>query len=754
MNFLFPAMLAGLVGMGIPIALHLIAKHRFPVCDFPTVRLLSRDERTNVFAMKLIDPLQLILRLLLLLLLVLAMARLFSGAGGAPAPRNLVVVLDASASMTQTVKNPEGSAQIPIFELAIREAQALLGEVQPPSQSALVVAGEQTVVLAELQPGHEAALASLRAEGPDALRATDGSGEGLIHAIGTAANLVRKRREVKSQIVVLTDLRASAFATRNQKDIEKLVRSRSDLGRKLDLVFVDLAAEATENLAITDTRVRGSKVKVGDDAHVLATVRNTGTKEQKAKLQLVVGNQPDPAVTEITLEPGAEAIIDLTTPVNRSVRTVADVRIKDPDSFMADDVSSVPLNVSESRRVLIVNGADQTAGVDHTLAGLGQAEEETAERATIGGATILRYVLNPGRELGRTSGTGIDCTVVAPDAMPGQTLSKYELVVLYDVSSLPAQAMDDLQTFVRDGRALLIVCSAEVSALQFNRNFFRVDPRSQGLSPAQLGNDQELSPALSLAVPNSSHPWLTPYRDPLQGDLSSVVFTKVRELLALHEQAAVVLAAQDGRPLAVDMPLGRGRVVLLAFGFELNRGNLGRTRVFPALMWRLVDYLTGQLRVLPADRLVALQPTVVDVSEPGFAFATELELSCPEGDPLRLPVTERQTVLIPPLPAGQYQLHKPRVAGAGAGHTRNLAVFLDPRESDMSRAEAEQLTDWLRGPVEVISVDQTGALAATGSEFWKIFLWLLVAAYGAEAISGYLLNARREKLRALEGRAE
>ena len=74
-----------------------------------------------------------------------------------------------------------------------------------------------------------------------------------------------------------------------------------------------------------------------------------------------------------------------------------------------------------------------------------------------------------------------------------------------------------------------------------------------------------------------------------------------------------------------------------------------------------------RLRVLPPDSLVAIKPAALDVSEPGFAFATELELTPPAGDPVRLPVTERQTVLIPPLPAGNYQLHKPRVAGAAGG---------------------------------------------------------------------------------------
>lgn len=760
MSFLFPAMLAGLVGMSIPFALHLIAKHKFPIRDFPTLRLLARDERTNTFAPKLIDPWQLLLRLLIILLLALAMSRLFiSGLGSSPAPRNLVIVLDTSASMNLTIKNPAGDGQMPVLDVAIRQARKLLGEVNPPSQSALVVSADQTRVLADLQPGHEAALAALPLEGPDKLKATDGSGSGLLNAISTAADLIQGRREVKSQIVVLTDLRSSSLAARNQKDLEQLARVRSDLGDKLDLIFVDLADGATENLAITETRVRGGKVKVGDDAHVLARIRNSGTTEKTAKLQLSVGNQPDPTITEVTLEPGAEAIVDLTTPVNRSIRTIADVRIKEPDALIADDVSSVPLNVSESRRVLIVNGGTQAEATDESLANLGQATAAPAQaeaETTVDGATILRYVLNPGRELGRASGTGIDATVVAPDAIVSQTLSKFELIVLYDVASLPAKAMEDVNTFVRDGRSLLIVTSGGVNALQFNRGFFSADPLKPGLSPAQLGNDQELTPALGLAA-TSSHPWLAPFRDPLQGDLSTINFTKIRELPTLSEGATVMLSTSDGRPLAVEMPLGKGRVVLLAFGFELDRGNLGRTRVFPTFMWRLVDYLTGQLRLLPPDNLTALQPAVLDVSEPAFAFATELELT-PTGEtanrePIRVTVSPNQTVLVPPLAAGNYQLHKPRVAGAVAGHTRNLTVHTDPQESDMTRTAEPEITEWLQGPVRVVAVKDTANLAPTGGEFWKFFLWLLVIAYVAEAVTGYVLSARREKLRAVEGQS-
>ncbi|MGB8356381.1 MAG: hypothetical protein WCD79_20955, partial [Chthoniobacteraceae bacterium] len=408
-------------------------------------------------------------------------------------------------------------------------------------------------------------------------------------------------------------------------------------------------------------------------------------------------------------------------------------------------------------------GASQMVAADTALAGLGQPAPanqpqpgETEE--VVDGATIFRYVLNPGREMGRANGTGIDTTLVTPEALGGQTLSKYELVVLYDVTSLPAQSLDDLNTFVRQGRSLLVIGSGGVNALQFNRLFFSADPQHPGLSPAQLGNDHDYSPALALAQGVNPHPWLAPFRDPLQGDLSTVRFTKTRELSSLAGAATVMLAGTDGRPLAVEMPLEKGRVALLAFGFELDRSNLARTRVFPSLMWRLVDYLTGQLRARPPDVLTAQQTTVMDVSEPAFAFATELELSVSGGDaaknpPIRLKVNPDQTVIIPPLPVGDFQLHKPVIAGEIVSHVRNITVHPDPRESDMARTGEKELSDWLGGPVRVVEASAVTKLAPTGVESWRLFIWLLAIAYIVEAVVGCILNAQREKLRTAQANA-
>jgi hypothetical protein len=205
---------------------------------------------------------------------------------------------------------------------------------------------------------------------------------------------------------------------------------------------------------------------------------------------------------------------------------------------------------------------------------------------------------------------------------------------------------------------------------------------------------------------------------------------------------------------------------MLLFGFELDRGNIARTRVFPSLMWRMVDYLTGQLHPRPPDVLTALVPGVLDVSEPSFSFASELSLiriddtagptTAPAPRPAevaRLPVSEDRTVLLPPLPAGRYLLQKPAIPGEQASllnYARHVTVRPDPRESDMSRIDEASLHEMLGTSVRRIPLAESGNLEPTGRELWKWVVVLLILAYAAEAVIGWLLNLKRERQRGLE----
>ena len=265
-----------------------------------------------------------------------------------------------------------------------------------------------------------------------------------------------------------------------------------------------------------------------------------------------------------------------------------------------------------------------------------------------------------------------------------------------------------------------------------------------------------LDPPIGIWYSENTHPLLAPFRERLKGDLSTIRFTTVRELKLndLAEGATVVFVGSDRRLLAVEMPVERGRIMLLTFGFELQRGNIARTRVFPALMWQLVNYLTGQLQTRPPDVLTASRPAVLDVSEAPFAFLNELEL-CPvdargQIKVSRLPISEERTALLAGLPTGRYLLRKAEPPGDTARRTtyaRQVAVNHDPKESDTRRVGKAELATLFGEGVEVLTAREAVDLAPSGGELWLPLIVLLALAYAAEGGVGWVLSARREKQR-------
>lgn len=835
MSFLFPTMLAGLAALAVPVVLHLIARHNFPVRDFPSIQLLRREKRSNVFAPKLVDKKQLLLRLLVLFLLVLAMARLFlpigggrqastggSGAATGGAPQNLVVVLDCSASMG-AIRRPAGGAEDPgseastLLALGRSRAEELLSRVAAPGHTAVVGAGRQTRVLSPLLPGHERSV-----EAVSDAETTGGQGEGLVAAMARAAEMLAGRHEARSRIVVLTDMRRSAFTRREQRHLERIRRVRRRMGDALEVVLLEMSAGPTgesHNLAVVEARVRdagGSHpvrgVQVGDDAHVVARVRYSAperaedpggqdeeadegkkTEPVTARMRLLLGNQKEPVGREIQFDPAAgesEAVVDLTTRVNKPVQVFARPYIErkgsSADSLQHDDARSVPLKVANLLRCLIIDGTVQEQEAEMTgLPGeTGGETEQAAPRQVVSGVKVLRYVLNPVRELGRGQGTGINSTVVTPEGLAGQTLSKYSVIFLYDVSSLAERALEDLDTFVQQGGSLLFICSGGLSPMKFNRTLASAAGERAALAPALVGNEVTCDPPVGIERPSGGEEGgslLDPFSDKRRGDLSVVRLSAVRGIRSMGEGARVLFRTRAGGrealPLAVERKRGRGRVMLLTFGFELDRTNIARTRVFPVLMWRMVAFLTGGLEESAerSDVLTALQPAVLDASEQRFAFVDRLELApvsaeAPEPieglnpaltrsggvqEPLSLPIREDRTVLVEGVPAGDYRLQKVQEEGVApmVRRGRLVSVNPDPTESDMAGVSAGTLEE-LRslggeeaGPFRVVGAAERLSLAPGGMEMWKLLVVVLAVAYAAEGAIGWWLSAQREKER-------
>ncbi|GMV79207.1 MAG: hypothetical protein AMXMBFR7_03910 [Planctomycetota bacterium] len=754
MSLLYPAMLLGVLGLAAPVAIHLINRARFPVREFPSLRFLADTRQTNVFAPRLIDRIQLLLRLLAMLLLVLAMAR-FAWPGSEPAPRNLILVLDASASMQRHV-TVNGTIQAErYFDRAKALGAELLDSEHAASRCGIVLAGTEAQSILPLTQGTAAASEALARAEP-----IDGEGCGLTAGLSKAIELAAGRREGCTQIVLLSDYRASALYPRKQADLERIAAAAEAHGASLRVALLDVShGDRAGNVAIEYARLRKPEVNVGDDAHLLAHVVNHGPEAAEVKVQLMLGARKAAHTKALNLAAGGEAFVELTQPINMSLRTIAELQI-DSDAYALDDAFRVPLKVADLRRVLIVMGESGAAGPQiQALPGQPADSGEAVAGSEVDGGRILQYVLNPGRELGLAEGTGIHTKRILAPELRAEVLSKYDIVVLYDVSSLPTENLADLRTYVNEGHALLIVCSKHCSAPVFNRTLASGTPSAPPLAPAQLGNEIALEPAASFRMEGQRHALWRPFVDGEGGDLSKVRLGRIREVRAMAEGTQSILFSTQGHPLILESKLGEGRVLQWMLGLELDRGNLALIRPFPAFMWRVVDYLTQRHEARPADVVPAMQPAVLDASERAFAFLEELELglAAPAGSEdaagpaERLPLNAQGRVLIPPQRQGIYELRKPTSGGATrGGYGRLVTAFVPPAESSLKKAGPQEFSQAAGIPIEILPPNAGASLVYTGAEAWPRLAALALLAYAAEAVSACVANIRRSRERAGE----
>jgi hypothetical protein len=130
-------MLLGVLGLGVPVVIHLIQKQRLKPQPLATIQFLDKEDVANAFAPAPRDLLQLLLRLLLMLLAVLLLTRL-TLVSSTPGPRTMVIVLDQSMSMQQLADGKRS-----LFDVMKAQATTLLQGMNDGDRASLVLVGDR-----------------------------------------------------------------------------------------------------------------------------------------------------------------------------------------------------------------------------------------------------------------------------------------------------------------------------------------------------------------------------------------------------------------------------------------------------------------------------------------------------------------------------------------------------------------------------------------------------------------------------------
>ena len=590
--FLNPWMLAGLLGLSLPILAHLLSKKRYDIVNWGAMQFLELNPNARR-KLRLEQLLLLLLRLLLVALVVFALARPWARGGIfshlAPANnRDVILIIDGSYSMGW-----EGGGVTP-HQAALRKASQILDELNSGDTVGLIDARDQSRAVIE-SPSRDFAFVR---EQLDKLPPPSGS-TNLPAAVNRAINILASTTNASREIIVLTDGQALGW----KADDENLWARVEDLRKQLpfpprlwvwNVTKKESEAASSSRVNFSVDRVQLSReltvpefpirLKTKIQYHTNSTGQGERPPEVTRKVYLEIdGQRLREKQQTVLLKPDGEASVEFEYRFNSPGSHVVSV-VLDQDNLPGDNRAEAAVTVASAIPVLLVDG--------HPSLDVTKTETFFLEAAL--SPSLLENPL-------------VQTTNVPWTDFKESDLEQQDVVILADVPRLSSLQIAALETFVEKGGGLLIALGDGVDAGEYNGRFYE---EGKGLLPAKLNQIQsppEDDPEVNVLDSSLELSWLMPFRRANDGQVYTVRFEKwwqVAPAPSLDAEqgdlelstpiAAALLETKD--PLLVTREFGKGGVMLLTSPVDaLSQWNtLGvRQHTFVPLIYEMVFHLAS-----------------------------------------------------------------------------------------------------------------------------------------------------------------
>lgn len=720
----------GAAAVAAPIIIHLLARRRFRRIRWAAMEFLIDAEKRNRRRVRLEEMILLALRCLAIILIALLVARPFVRPTGVAAilggteRTERIFLVDDSFSMGY---DTGGSTSFSRAKESLLNLLNRLREHAPQDTVTILTSSQLDSPLAAGALLDERQLELIRAR-IEALASSQTrlSTDACIGAL--AELLTRDSSAVSAAIYVISDFQRNNWVDRARASgaagaLAEPLKAWADSDRALRMILVDVGDDDAQNLAVTQLEPARRQVVAGVEVPIRVTLSNhMASNVDAVDLQVAVGQVPAATARVDRLFAGGTATAEI--PVIFPVAGDDVVRIElPPDNLPTDNVRSLAVEVTDSVRVLLVNGeqsADTYSDEVHLL-----ATALRPEGSVFSGNTI---------------------TIITDSDLDATDFSGYHLVVLANVYRVSEPAADALHRFVFDGGGLAIFLGDQVSdPLLYNATLYR---EGRGLLPASLqaiisapGDGVTLSGSDFLhpvvrVFSGADNPFVQRIRfqqyyaaepavvdedaAPAENDAPAPAYRPSTNVIARFDDV-------DQTPAILERPYGRGRVMQFASSCDLEWNDWARDPSYVVAMLEIAQYLArsasaqrsslvGEPISLPLDA-AAFEPGAV-VRPPGYPQEQEVEVTAVAADDGTLQIDWPHTQR-----AGVYTFILRRRDG---GETlRRHAVGLDADESDLAPADADELRDVLDG----ISVEYVAGVAPAEDEgdegrreLWPAFL--------------------------------
>ena len=531
MNFASPWFLLGLLGIGVPIWLHLYYRKQPIIKDFPSLRLIMKSVEYLSHQKKIRNLILMALRICLIILAVMALARPFigqsAGAGvSSSAPTAFVILLDNSMSMGSSYQG------VSVFNTARARALDILEQMNPSDKATVGFINEPGgLVFPQLTWDKEALRQSI-----NNAKLTS-AGTDIASSILPALELLVPLSGYKRTIYVVTDMTESSW----KPFVERYNLEGIDKG--IDLIMVPVGGTTPENMAITGLEVDASVVMLGRKIPLKVTLSNFTNKRQIAKLSISINGERRIG-KEIEIEENSEKICSLDCSFSKTGMNHIEANIQN-DAMPFDDQRHLAVRVFEPCKILLER-PDNTGSVENN--------EDI----------FIRFALNP---LNRSKENIFIVESRMTSEITNLEPANYSTVILFNQRHIPDNFVKKLSKYLLSGGNIITFLGDRVEPDWYNKHLS--DDLGGGyLLPARIfkrvGNSVSKAVGYQLTDIDLGHPAFSIFSKDGNGDPSRA---KIYEFFQVRPNPTAMLLSRmsHGLPGIIEEKRGRGRSLLVTF---------------------------------------------------------------------------------------------------------------------------------------------------------------------------------------------
>jgi hypothetical protein len=531
MTLLAPLFLVGLLGLAIPVFLHLIQKERKNVVHFPSLMFLRRIPYQSVRRRRIRHWLLLAMRLAALALIVLAFARPFlrrteivASASGA---REVVILIDRSYSMSYGNK----------WSQAMTAVQTAINGLSPSDRGSIVLFGSSTEVAVRTAPDRARLQAAVAGIQPSASATRYGP------ALKLAGSILGESAMPRREAILISDFQRSGW--------------QGSEGVRLPdgavLTPVVISETGKPNVAIAPVTLQQTEFENQQRVTVTTGAVNHSDSAVEADITLEIGGRAiQTRRVPLAARGSASATFDPVTVAERNIR--GSVRLAD-DALARDNAFHFVVSPETPLHVVI-------------------GERSGAQRSTS---------LYLSRAVAVSETPRINAAIRQVDSLSPEDLARAAVVIINDAPIAQATA-ERLQRFVESGGGLFLALGERGSW-----------PPSADILPAVPGQavDRTRGTVARLGALEYGHPLFEVFRGPRTGDFASALFYGFRGVTPQQTAKDVQTLARfdDGAPALMERRVGNGHVLMWTSTLDTVWSDLALKPVFVPFVHRIVRYL-------------------------------------------------------------------------------------------------------------------------------------------------------------------